>query len=63
MSYWANFAKSSSPNFPQIPNLINWPQYNLKTKPYLRFQSPQIVIDEAYNQQNCDVFDSVGYYH
>jgi carboxylesterase type B len=64
MSYWANFAKASSPNMPSsMPNLIEWPQYELKTKPYLRFQAPQIRIEQAYNQKDCDVFDSVGYYH
>lgn len=63
MTYWTNFAKYNSPNAPNDAALLNWPSYDMGNKNYLKFQSPSNTIESAYLKEDCDFFDSIGYYH
>jgi hypothetical protein len=68
MTYWSNFAKYSnpSPSFAQSPMKGNnpvWTAYDLNNKPFLRFTGPSIRIDYKYLKNECDFFDTIGYYY
>lgn len=68
VTYWTNFIKSGNPNnngkfgFAKVQDLLNWPQYDKAKKPYMRFMSPD-VVDLDYLRDDCNFFDSIGYYH
>jgi carboxylesterase type B len=66
ISYWTNFGKHLSPNFSMDQNpkqLLNWPAYETKTRPYMRFMRPANSVQYDYLRSDCDLFDSLGYYH
>lgn len=60
MYYWSNFAKTNTPNGP-LSQYTPWLPYEIKTKPFLRFRSPQDTSEHGYLRSECDFFDSIGY--
>jgi carboxylesterase type B len=67
IGYWSNFGKYLTPNMfldeAGQNQLLNWPVYDMKTKPYMRFMSPANTVQYDYLKSDCDLFDKIGYYH
>jgi carboxylesterase type B len=60
--YWTNFAKYGTPNGNGLNDLLYWPEYNSNNKTFLRFKDEN-SIENGYITDDCDFFDSIGYYH
>lgn len=65
IAYWTNFAKYGSPNNGTFvsDSLLNWPSYDRITRNYLRFKAQPNEIENNYLTEECDFFDSIGYYY
>ena len=61
IQYWSNYARSESPNSQN--NILNWPNYDIKSRNNLRFKAPENIIESEYIKKDCDFLDSIGYYH
>ncbi|XP_036964376.1 carboxylesterase 3 isoform X2 [Acanthopagrus latus] len=48
MTYWANFARTGSPN---SPGLVNWPQYDMQTQEYMELGLTQMVRQKLKNDR------------
>lgn len=59
VNYWTNFAHTSNPN--QGPNSpsVQWLSFDSKLS-YIHLKTP-ISQETGYNQQACDLWDSLGY--
>ena len=60
MFYWSNFAKTNTPNGP-TSQYTAWIPYEINTKPFLRFRSPEDTSELGYLRSECEFFDSIGY--
>jgi len=62
MAYWTNLAISGSPNVGnQIPpNGLYWPAFD-SSFPNMQFATPSNFIQEYFNNDRCDFWDSYGY--
>ena len=51
--YWTNFAKTGTPNAPDLPA---WPQYQADTRKYLEFTDKRPVVGAELRRAQCEVF-------
>ena len=58
--YWSNFAKNSQAG---SSDKIEWNEYTVDRKGFLRFQKGANSFEENYIKSQCDFFDSIGYYY
>lgn len=61
ISYWTNFAKYGTPN--NNSDLVYWPKYDRINRNYLRFKIPPMEVNSSYLYQDCEFWDSIGYYY
>jgi carboxylesterase type B len=58
INYWANFAHNGDPNVGAAE--MFWPSYNATASMSLSFGIPN-TIEQNFQQQKCDFWDTVGY--
>jgi len=59
-SYWTSFAATGNPN--QNNQYLSWPIYRKASDMIMNLRVPLTPMS-GYNAKNCDLWDSVGYFH
>jgi carboxylesterase type B len=65
-SYWTNFAWTGNPNNkPSFGgrNVPTWPAFTPSVPQHMELWTERSFVVKEFNKVNCDMFDSVGYWH
>lgn len=61
VTYWTNFAHNSNPNIgQQVP--VQWPLFTVNARQNIHLQTPSVQVESHYLGQQCDMWDTVGYF-
>jgi cholinesterase len=62
-SQFGNFAHTHNPNQGPTAHSLQWTQYTAQNDVRIRWQTPHSTTETGYRKQQCDTFDTIGYWH